>query len=93
MGGISTFTAAELEELRIFDAEIDRQYDEEHPRRKRAPKKPETPRAIYWASYYNKHHEERIAKDRAYRAAHREELRAYDHERYLKRKAKQNEQS
>lgn len=79
MGGISTFTPEELAELRIFDAKIDaEEFEKLRPYKKRAtPKEPQTASA---------------RSSKAYREKHREQIRIYNHERYLRKKA-QNEQS
>ncbi len=80
MGGISTFTPEELEELRIFDAKIDAgEFKKLRPYKKRAaPKEPQSASA---------------RSSRAYREKHREQLRIYSHERYLRKKAEKNGQS
>ena len=84
MGGISLFTPEELAELKIFDAKIDaEEFEKLHkykkPKPPRVPKDPKTAAARY---------------SRTYREKHREQLRAYSHERYLRKKAeKKNEQS
>ena len=83
MGGISTFTPEELDELRIFDAQIDaEEFEKIRPyKRRAAPKAPKDPKTA--AARYS----------RTYREKHREQLRIYSHERYLRKKAEKNGQS
>jgi len=82
-GGISVFTAAELDELRRFDAYIESNFN--HPKRGR-PKKPKDTdkqcKRLSWerqakisankAAYYQKHKAEILAKHKEYKKKEKE---------------------